>query len=48
MFEDLSAATQIAIDIETKDLSLREKGSGALRDGFILGISLATDTGIRK
>ena len=48
MFEDLSSAKRIAIDIETKDLHLKEQGSGALRDGLIVGIAIATDDGIRE
>lgn len=45
---DLSQAKVIALDIETKDPNLLEKGPGTLRrDGHILGISYCTDTGIK-
>lgn len=47
MFEDLSQARMIAIDIETRDLSITAGlGAGELRPGcFIAGVSLATDDG---
>lgn len=47
MFKDLSDAKYIALDIETYDPDLREKGAGVRRNGYILGVSLATDTGFR-
>lgn len=40
---DIRQADAIALDIETKDPGLKERGSGALRkDGYIVGVSLAT------
>jgi DNA polymerase-1 len=44
-YPDLSDEQLIAIDIETYDPNLIEKGAGVYRrDGFILGVSVATDT----
>ena len=48
MFQDLKDAKQIAIDIETYDPDLRIKGCGARRNGYICGIAIATDTGVRE
>lgn len=49
MFEDLSDANIIAIDIETCDPSITAGlGAGELRDGYICGVSLATDTGVSE
>lgn len=49
MFYDLSSAKIIAIDIETCDPSIsRGMGAGELRDGFIVGVSLATDDGFSE
>ena len=43
-FPDLSNARQIAIDLETKDLDLRSRGSGAIQGrGEIVGIAVAVD-----
>jgi DNA polymerase I-like protein with 3'-5' exonuclease and polymerase domains len=43
---DLSDAKIIAIDTETCDPGLKTKGPGAVRhDGYVVGISVATDTG---
>lgn len=40
---DIRESDAIALDIETKDPNLKERGSGALRgDGYIVGVSLAT------
>ena len=44
-FPDLSAARWIGFDTETFDPDLKEKGPGCRRDGYICGISLATDDG---
>lgn len=45
-FPDLSDANIISFDTETKDPYLLEKGPGTFRnDGYIVGISIATDTG---
>jgi DNA polymerase I-like protein with 3'-5' exonuclease and polymerase domains len=42
---NLSEAKRIAVDLETKDPSLRERGPGwATGDGHITGIAVATDT----
>jgi DNA polymerase I-like protein with 3'-5' exonuclease and polymerase domains len=44
---DLSGAKLIAVDTETCDPSLRQRGPGAVRgEGHVVGISVATDTGI--
>lgn len=44
---DLSAATLIALDCETRDPNLKTRGPGGVRkDGHVAGVSLATDTGI--
>ena len=43
-FPDLSHEKYIAIDLETKDLDLRSKGSGAIQGhGEIVGIAVATE-----
>lgn len=42
-FPDLSAAKAIAIDTETYDPDLDEKGPGPRRDGYIVGVSIAVD-----
>lgn len=45
---DLSSAGVIAVDCETRDPNLKAMGPGTLRkDGEIVGVSIATDTGIR-
>lgn len=41
-FPNLQNADIISIDIETCDPDLKEKGMGAMRDGFIAGIAVAT------
>jgi DNA polymerase I-like protein with 3'-5' exonuclease and polymerase domains len=47
-FPNLSSADLIAIDLETKDLQLSEKGSGALRgDAEIVGIAAGVPEGIQ-
>lgn len=49
VFNDLSSAKIIAVDIETCDPSITAGlGAGELRDGFICGISLATDDGFAE
>jgi len=47
---DLSAATLIAMDIETYDPALREMGSPGVfrKDGYVLGFSLATPDGFAE
>ena len=43
-FPELKDAKEIAIDLETKDIHLLTRGPGsAIGDGFIAGISVATD-----
>ena len=43
-FPDLTHAKEIAIDLETKDVNLLTKGSGAAtRDGEVVGIAVAVD-----
>lgn len=43
---DLSSATYIAVDCETRDPYLKTKGPGGIRgDGFVCGIAIAADTG---
>jgi len=45
-FPDLSGAKLIALDTETRDPNLSDKGPGGVRnDGEVVGISIATDTG---
>lgn len=44
-FPDLSAAKSISLDTETYDPDLLTKGPGPRRDGYIAGVSLATDDG---
>lgn len=46
-FPDLSSASVIAIDCETKDLDLIEKGPGVRRDGKIVGLAVGTEDGGR-
>lgn len=43
LFPDIRNAELISIDCETKDPDLKEKGSGATRDGYIVGIAVATE-----
>lgn len=48
-FPDLSAARVIALDTETCDPSITNNmGSGELRDGYLCGISLATEDGFSE
>ena len=42
-FPDLSTARAISIDTETCDPDLLTHGPGAYRDGFLVGVSVATD-----
>src|SRR4249919_2590169 len=37
----------ISVDIETKDPDLLERGPGAQRDGYIVGIAIGTEAGFR-
>ena len=44
-FPDLSSYSEIAIDLETKDTGLMEKGPGwATNDGYVTGVAISTDT----
>jgi len=43
IFPDLSAAKAISFDTETFDPDLLTLGPGAMRDGFIVGVSVAAD-----
>jgi len=48
-YPDLSEAKMISFDIETFDPQLKDKGTGVYRnDGYILGISICTDTGFSE
>jgi DNA polymerase I-like protein with 3'-5' exonuclease and polymerase domains len=42
-FPRLDAAKELIIDIETCDPELKEKGPGVRRDGYIVGIAVATE-----
>lgn len=42
-FPRLDAAKELIIDVETYDPDLKEKGPGCRRDGFMVGISVATE-----
>lgn len=42
LFPDIRNADLISIDCETKDPDLKDKGCGATRDGYIVGIAVAT------
>lgn len=47
-FPDLRGASLIALDVETKDPNLLKHGPGDVRkDGYIVGVSIATDHGVR-
>jgi len=46
-FPNLAAAKVIAVDTETKDPELLEKGPGVRRDGHIVGLAIGTDDGGR-
>jgi DNA polymerase I-like protein with 3'-5' exonuclease and polymerase domains len=42
-FPRLDAAKELIIDVETYDPDLKEKGPGVRRDGYIVGVSVATE-----
>jgi DNA polymerase I-like protein with 3'-5' exonuclease and polymerase domains len=44
MFPNLQNADIISIDCETYDPDLKEKGPGAVRDGYIAGVAIGTRT----
>lgn len=47
-FPDLRGANLIAVDVETRDPNLIKYGPGDVRkDGYIVGVSIATDHGVR-
>jgi DNA polymerase I-like protein with 3'-5' exonuclease and polymerase domains len=46
-FPDLSRARAISLDTETYDPDLKEQGPGVRRDGYIVGVSLATEDGFK-
>ena len=47
-FPDLSQAKRIAIDTETRDPGLQDRGSGAVRgEGYVVGFGVAADTGFK-
>lgn len=48
-FPDLTRAGKIAVDCETRDPNLLTKGPGGVRrDGYIVGVSVATDDGFAE
>lgn len=47
-FPSLASARLIALDTETYDPDLREKGPGVRRDGYLVGVSVATDDGFKR
>ncbi len=48
-YPDLSAAKMISFDTETYDPYLIEEGPGCFRrDGYVMGVSLATDDGFAE
>lgn len=42
-YPSLRAAKRIAIDVETYDPDLKSKGPGPRRDGYVIGVAVATD-----
>lgn len=46
-FPSLRSAKRIAIDLETYDPELLERGPGVRRDGYIVGLAVGTDDGYR-
>jgi DNA polymerase I-like protein with 3'-5' exonuclease and polymerase domains len=46
-YPSLEGQGAIAIDVETKDPDLKTLGPGALRDGYICGVSIGTEAGFR-
>ena len=47
-FPDLRGQGMIAIDVETRDDELKSRGPGAMRDGYICGVSIGTEAGFRS
>jgi DNA polymerase I-like protein with 3'-5' exonuclease and polymerase domains len=48
MFQSLQGQGMIAIDLETFDPDLKENGPGYHRNGFIAGVAIGTESGIRE
>jgi hypothetical protein len=46
-FPSLAGMGAIAVDVETFDPHLKERGPGAHRDGYIAGIAVGTEAGYR-
>ena len=46
-FPSLAGMGAIAVDVETFDPQLKERGPGAHRDGYIAGIAIGTEAGYR-
>lgn len=47
-FPNLEGQGMIAVDCETYDPELKTRGSGAVRDGYICGVSIGTEAGFRR
>lgn len=47
-FPDLSSADVIGLDTETYDPDLKSRGPGTRRDGYIIGVSVATSQGFKR
>jgi len=47
-YPSLDGQGAIAIDVETYDPDLKSLGPGALRDGYICGVSVGTEAGFRR
>ena len=47
-FPSLAGMGAIAFDVETFDPQLKERGPGAHRDGYIVGIAVGTEAGYRN
>jgi DNA polymerase I-like protein with 3'-5' exonuclease and polymerase domains len=47
LFPDLTKERVLALDIETYDPDLKAKGPGVRRDGYIIGVSVATPRGFK-
>ena len=48
LFPNLSSASMIGVDTETYDPELLSKGPGSKRDGYMVGVSIATPEGFRQ
>jgi DNA polymerase I-like protein with 3'-5' exonuclease and polymerase domains len=47
-FSNLEGQGMISIDCETYDPELKSRGPGAVRDGYICGVSVGTERGFRR